>query len=153
MSRDTKGRFHRGSTRPPNAGRRRGVANKTTRAVKEFLAELCDDPAVQAAVRERILAGDITGFFRAIDKILPDPAKAVQMDVNAEWVRVLPARGSPEIVLDMAAAGVSFPTNVEFGKRVREMNTAYIANFIPNAGEPNLVKVNLCEKASRDLDR
>jgi hypothetical protein len=46
----------------------------------------------------------------------------------------------------MAAAGVAYPTSVDLGKVVREMNTAYIANFIPKAGEPNLVKVNLCER-------
>jgi sugar lactone lactonase YvrE len=71
---------------------------------------------------------------------------------GAQLVRIRP-RGTPEIVLDMAAAGVSYPTSVRFGKIVREMNTAYIANMIPSPGEPNLVKVNLCEKAGHNLDR
>jgi sugar lactone lactonase YvrE len=67
---------------------------------------------------------------------------------GAQLVRIRP-RGTPEIVLDMAAAGVSYPTGVDIGKIVREMNTAYIANFIPKPGEPNLVKVNLCQRDSR----
>jgi sugar lactone lactonase YvrE len=64
---------------------------------------------------------------------------------DAELVRIRPG-GTPETVLDMAAAGVSYPTSVDVGRIVREMNTAYIANFIPQPGEPNLVKVNLCER-------
>ncbi len=64
---------------------------------------------------------------------------------GAQLVRIRP-RGKPESVLAMAAAGVAYPTSVDLGKTVREMNTAYIANFIPQPGEPNLVKVNLCER-------
>jgi hypothetical protein len=82
--------FKKGQSGNPG-GRRKGALNKTTRAAKEFLAELCDDPAIQQAIRQRILDGDTMGFFRALDKIMPDPVKAVQMDVNAEWIRVLPA--------------------------------------------------------------
>jgi len=36
---------------------------------------------------------------------------------------------------------------------VREMNTAYIANLVPNVGEPNLMKVNLCQRDSRYRER
>lgn len=64
---------------------------------------------------------------------------------GAQLVRVRPDR-VPEVVLDLAAAGVSYPTSLDFGKPVREMTTAYIANFFPQPGEPNLVKVNLCER-------
>jgi hypothetical protein len=49
--------------------------------VREFLACLCDDPEVQAAIRRRILRGDTAGFFRAVDKIVPDPPKAVDLSV------------------------------------------------------------------------
>jgi sugar lactone lactonase YvrE len=64
---------------------------------------------------------------------------------GAQLVRIR-HQGGPEVVLEMAPAGVAFPTSVDFGKSVREMNTAYIANAIPLAGQPNLVKVNLCER-------
>jgi sugar lactone lactonase YvrE len=64
---------------------------------------------------------------------------------GAQLVRFRPG-GTPEIVLDLAANGVSWPASVDLGKIAREMNTAYIANFVPQPGEPNLVKVNLCER-------
>jgi sugar lactone lactonase YvrE len=64
---------------------------------------------------------------------------------GAQLVRIRPGR-TPEIVLDMAAAGVSYPTSVDIGKSVRKMNTAYITNFLPQPGAPNLVKVDLCER-------
>ncbi len=64
---------------------------------------------------------------------------------GAQLVRI-PRNREPEIVIDLAAAGVRYPTSVDFGKPVRQMNTAYIANFIPLPGEPNVVKVNLCEQ-------
>ena len=80
----------KGKPRHPNAGRKAGTQNAVTRAAKEFLAELCDDPAVQAVIKERILAGDTMGFFKALDKIMPDPVKKLEVDVNAEWIKVLP---------------------------------------------------------------
>jgi len=77
--------------RTPGSGRKKGTPNGTTRAAKEFLAELCDDPEIQAVIKERILAGDTVGFFRALDKILPDPPRKYDVDLNAEWVMVLPS--------------------------------------------------------------
>lgn len=64
---------------------------------------------------------------------------------GAQLVRI-GAQGSPEIVLDLAAAGVAFPTSLDFGKSARDMNTVYIANYIRLPGEANIVKVNLCER-------
>jgi sugar lactone lactonase YvrE len=63
---------------------------------------------------------------------------------GAQLVRI-GAQGTPEVVLDLGAAGVAYPTSLDFGKTVREMNTVYITNFIPLPGQPNLVEVNLCE--------
>lgn len=42
--------------RPPNAGKGRpkGVPNKTTRAMREFLADLAADPEIRAAIKEKI---------------------------------------------------------------------------------------------------
>ena len=73
-----------------NPGRPKGALNKTTRAVKEFLAELVDDTAVQASVRSRIVDGDNQSFFKALDKMVPDPPREVKVDGKMEWVLVLP---------------------------------------------------------------
>jgi hypothetical protein len=61
------------------AGRKKGTPNKTTRPIKEFLAALADDNAVQGAVRERILAGDAVAFFRAVDHVLGKPKESVDV--------------------------------------------------------------------------
>lgn len=74
--------FPKGQPRPANAGRRKGTPNKATRAVREFLAELCDDPLVQKSVRRRIVKGDSSSFFRALDKVVPDPPKAVDLSIQ-----------------------------------------------------------------------
>jgi hypothetical protein len=63
-------------------GRQKGTPNKTTRAIKEFLAQLVDDGAVQDAVRERILAGDAVAFFRAIDHVLGKPKETIEANVT-----------------------------------------------------------------------
>jgi hypothetical protein len=41
---------------PPNAGKGRpkGALNKTTKAMREFLADLAADPEVRAAIKEKI---------------------------------------------------------------------------------------------------
>lgn len=63
--------------RTPGSGRKKGTPNKATSAAKEFLSELIEDAKVQAVVRDRILSGDTAGFFKAVDKIVPDPPKEV----------------------------------------------------------------------------
>jgi hypothetical protein len=71
-------------------GRQKGTPNKTTRAVKEFLAELVDDPLVQQAVRERIKKGDVTGFFRALENVVGKPRQSVEVSGNVEWALIMP---------------------------------------------------------------
>lgn len=41
---------------PPNAGKGRpkGALNKTTKAMREFLADLAADPEIRAAIKEKI---------------------------------------------------------------------------------------------------
>jgi hypothetical protein len=80
-SRLSNGRFAPGNGRPANAGRRKGTPNRTTRAVREFLAALAEDVAIQDAVRERILAGDAVAFFRAVDHVLGRPKESVDVNV------------------------------------------------------------------------
>jgi len=43
------------------------------------------------------------------------------------------------------ADSAAIPTSLDFGKPRKDMNTAYIANYIRLPGEANVVKVNLCE--------
>lgn len=71
--------FVAGQPRPPNAGRRKGTPNKVTRSAKEFVGALCEDPKVQAAVRRKVLKGDTAGFFKALDKVVPDAPKVVDL--------------------------------------------------------------------------
>lgn len=42
--------------KPPNAGKGRpkGVPNKVTKAMREFLADLAADPEIRAAIKEKI---------------------------------------------------------------------------------------------------
>jgi hypothetical protein len=54
VPRDKDGRFTKGSHRLPNAGRRRGTPNRTTRAWKDFVAELVTGPENQDRLVEAI---------------------------------------------------------------------------------------------------
>lgn len=73
--------FAKGQSGNP-AGRPKGALNKTTRAVKEFLAELCDDPNVQTAVKGRILKGDAVAFFRALEHVAGKPKENIDVNVT-----------------------------------------------------------------------
>ena len=55
MSRDPKGRFRKGSKRPPNAGRRKGTPNAASREWKECALSLANDPELQARLRAHVL--------------------------------------------------------------------------------------------------
>ena len=77
--------FAKGAQRPPNSGRKKGTPNAVTRAAKVFVGDLCDDPKVQAAVRRRILKGETAGFFRALDKVVPDAPRTLNVNERVEW--------------------------------------------------------------------
>lgn len=81
---DNRGRFRKG--RAKTGGRRKGTPNRATRAVREFLAEVVQDGDVQAALRERLLAGDTAAFFKAVEMVHGKPRQAVEHDVAAEVV-------------------------------------------------------------------
>ena len=65
---------------PGNKFTRAGVPNKTTRAVKEFLAALVDEPDVQDAVKARIMKGDAVAFFRALEQVIGKPTERQEIE-------------------------------------------------------------------------
>ena len=83
------GRFKPGDKKPPNSGRKPGQQNHTTRAVKEFLAALVDDPSVQQAVKERIKKGDAVAFFRALEHVVGKPKEQTEVSfpngIEVKW--------------------------------------------------------------------
>jgi len=83
---DSRGQFRKG--RAKTGGRRRGTPNRATRAVKEFLSEILDRADVQDAIRQRILAGDTSAFFKAIEIVHGKPRQAleVRQDLAAQVV-------------------------------------------------------------------
>jgi hypothetical protein len=78
------GRFQKGHRKL--GGRRKGTPNRLTRAVKAFLAELCDSPAVQEAVQARVLKGDTVAFFRALEHVVGKPRQAVEVNQDSRVV-------------------------------------------------------------------
>lgn len=71
-------------------GRQRGTPNRITRSVKEFLAELVDDPEVQEAVRRRIIQkGDVAGFLGVAAHILGRPRESVQVETTPNMGKLL----------------------------------------------------------------
>jgi hypothetical protein len=76
--------FQKGQTRPAGSGRRAGTPNKLTLASREFLAALVDDPAVQEAVRQRIIKGDAVAFFRAVEHVLGRPAERANVNLAGQ---------------------------------------------------------------------
>src|SRR5262249_13117172 len=71
--------FVSGQPKPEGSGRKKGTLNRTSRAVKEFLAELVDDPEIQAALRTRIKKGDAATFFRALEHVIGRPRATVEV--------------------------------------------------------------------------
>jgi hypothetical protein len=74
--------FKRGDPKPPGSGRKKGTPNKVTRAVKEFFAELVDDPQVQARLRQQIMEGDTRAFFRAVEHVIGRPKEPVEHSIS-----------------------------------------------------------------------
>jgi hypothetical protein len=73
--------FQKGRPKPPGSGRKKGTPNKATRAVKEFLSQLMDDPQVQARLRQRIMEGDTWAFLRAVEHVIGKPRQSVEQRV------------------------------------------------------------------------
>ena len=68
-------------------GRPKGVPNKLTRDVKQFLDDLVTDVDVQEAVRDRLKKGDTVGFFRALENAIGKPVEKRELkgDLNGTF--------------------------------------------------------------------
>jgi hypothetical protein len=75
---ESGGRFRKG--RAKTGGRRKGTPNRATRAFKEFLSEILDQPDIQDAIRDRILKGDTTAFFKAVEIVHGKPRQALEVN-------------------------------------------------------------------------
>jgi hypothetical protein len=91
---ESRGRFRRG--RAKTGGRRKGTPNRATRAAKVFLAALCDDEQVQDAVKARILKGDTSAFFKAVEIVHGKARQTVEQGltgpIEIRWKDDLAAR-------------------------------------------------------------
>jgi hypothetical protein len=86
----------------PKFGRRRGIPNRATRAVKEFLSELLERADVQDVIRDRILKGDTSAFFKAVEIVHGKARQA--LDVNQALAGGLTFRWKDELVARLKAA-------------------------------------------------
>src|SRR5262249_8071180 len=73
--------FKKGDPKPPGSGRKKGTPNKVTAAVKDFLAELLDDPQVRARLRQATLEGDTRAFIPAVEHVIGRPKKSVEQSI------------------------------------------------------------------------
>jgi hypothetical protein len=81
--------------RSKTGGRKKGSPNKATREVKEFMLALVDDTEVQEAVRQKILKGDATAFFKATEMVHGKPRQSVELNekpMNVHLARRLGCR-------------------------------------------------------------
>lgn len=90
-----RGRFKKGHARL--GGRAPGTPNRTTRAVKEFLAALVDKPEVQDAVECRIIKGDAVAFFRALEHVVGKPAERVRVDLSVVNIETVLEQGRKRV--------------------------------------------------------
>ena len=84
--------FKKGDPKPPTSGRKPGVQNKTTKAVKDFFIELTSDPEVQDAVRAQIMGaekGSMAAFLGAASHVIGKPKETVQVDVTPNMAELL----------------------------------------------------------------
>ena len=68
----------------PGPGRPKGLQNKVTRDVKEFLAALVSSTDVQQAVEARIVKGDAVAFFRALEHVVGKPKETSDIKLSGK---------------------------------------------------------------------
>ena len=84
--------FKPGHSGNPN-GRPKGSQNKVTKAAKDFITELADDPAVQRAVRRKILKGDIQGYLGALKYVLRQQPTEIEAKLSVDRLIVFEGTG------------------------------------------------------------
>jgi hypothetical protein len=77
--RDGRGRFGKGSKKPPKSGRRKGTPNKATKAWKDFVKTLVTDPDQQQALAEAIRKRPEL-LFKAAEHAHGKPRQSVDVD-------------------------------------------------------------------------
>ena len=87
-----RGKFRKG--RPKTGGRRRGVPNRATRAWRDFVAELVNDPEQQQALAHAIKAHPEM-LFKAAEHAYGRPRQA--LDVNQGEFRMIQWPGTEDI--------------------------------------------------------
>ena len=60
-------------------GRTKGTPNKATVTWKQFVTDLCEDPAVQKSTKESILNGKAELIFKAAEHAFGKPTETVKI--------------------------------------------------------------------------
>lgn len=91
--------FKKGTPKPPNSGRKPGVRNKVTRAVREFLTEMADDPKVQKAFKDQVVRGDrgsMQAYLGVVAHIIGRPKETVSVETTPDMAQLLLTVLKPE---------------------------------------------------------
>lgn len=84
--------FKKGHDPRRKNGRDKGVPNKITRAVKDFLREMVEDPDVQEAFKNQIVNGDrgsMQAFLGSIHLVVGKPKESVEVSTSPSMSKLL----------------------------------------------------------------
>lgn len=73
-------------------GRPPGTPNKVTKAVKDFLREMVEDPDVQDAFKSQILMGDrgsMQAFLGSVHLIIGKPKESVEVSTSPSMAQLI----------------------------------------------------------------
>lgn len=65
-------------------GRQKGTPNKATVSWKQFVTDLCEDPAVQKSTKESILNGRTDLVFKAAEHAFGKPRETVDLSIRGQ---------------------------------------------------------------------